>query len=461
MTMTKCFYFCLLLSTTTATPYISKEDTVYEYETLEESDNEVKYKVMTTPKFLSTPQTLLVNEGENIRLPCKVDRLEGFVILWKRNKDIITVGDQIVDKAVRLDTSKNGNELIIGPASPIDEADYTCQISAYRPTEITHSVKIRVKPVIMISPEGVLEVTEGSPAHISCSVVAGSPTPQIFWRRREKKLPDGREKHVGNILQFSIVTRHHAGHYICEADNGFGPTPVSRHVKLEVHHIPKVVPLKTEIYSGLNLEEEIVCTVHSSPRAEVTWTKDGEILPKDTTNFLVSQRGNQHILKLKQISKEMFGMYSCEAKNELGSDRTSIEVSGKAEPVVFTSADISLYTDSYTFSWTVESKSEVTDFHVQFKETSGSKWTSTEVKATKSLNGSWQGTALLSHLHSATQYDAKVSSKNDFGYSKARNVFNFATKGAVPYHQPSVSSAKLFTSSAMLIFLLINIIRKL
>ena len=95
---------------------------MYEYETHEESDNEVEYKVMTTPRFLSTPQSLLVNEGENIRLPCKVDRLEGFVILWKRNKDIITVGDQIVDKTVRLETSKNGNELIIGPASPLDEA---------------------------------------------------------------------------------------------------------------------------------------------------------------------------------------------------------------------------------------------------------------------------------------------------------------------------------------------------
>ena len=92
-----------------------------------------------------------------------------------------------------------------------------------------------VKPVIMISPEGVLEVTEGSPARISCSVVAGSPTPQIVWRRREKKLPDGTEKHVGNILHFSKVTRHDAGHYICEADNGFGPTPVSKHARLEVH----------------------------------------------------------------------------------------------------------------------------------------------------------------------------------------------------------------------------------
>ena len=87
----------------------------------------------------------------------------------------------------------------------------------------------------MISPEGVLEVTEGSPAHISCSVVAGSPTPQVVWRRREKMMPDGKEKYVGNILHFSKVTRHHSGHYLCEADNGFGPTPVSRHLRLQVH----------------------------------------------------------------------------------------------------------------------------------------------------------------------------------------------------------------------------------
>ena len=32
------------------------------------------------------------------RLPCIVDRLEGFVMLWKRGKDIITVASQIIDK---------------------------------------------------------------------------------------------------------------------------------------------------------------------------------------------------------------------------------------------------------------------------------------------------------------------------------------------------------------------------
>ena len=96
-----------------------------------------------TPEFVTNPQTLLVNEGDHIRLPCFVDRLEGFVLLWKKNQDIITVGHQLIDKNVRLEESKNGNNIVIGPASPEDEADYTCQISSYKPSEIVHSVKIR------------------------------------------------------------------------------------------------------------------------------------------------------------------------------------------------------------------------------------------------------------------------------------------------------------------------------
>jgi hypothetical protein len=103
---------------------------------------------------------------------------------------------------------------------------------------------------------------------------------------------------------------------------------------------------------------------------------------------------------------------------------------GKAEPAVFTSTDISLYPDSYTLAWTAESKSDISTFHVQFKESRSSKWTSMEVTATRSTNRLWQGTALLSHLQSATQYEAKVSSKNDFGHSEPRHVFKFATKGA-------------------------------
>ena len=86
------------------------------------SDNDKEVQVWATPKFQTNPQTLLVNEGDTVRLPCYVDKLEGFVMLWKRNKDIVTVGSQIIDKNLRLEESSNGNTLVIGPASPNDEA---------------------------------------------------------------------------------------------------------------------------------------------------------------------------------------------------------------------------------------------------------------------------------------------------------------------------------------------------
>ena len=64
----------------------------------DKSEEGKRTEVMATPRFISQPQSVIVNEGDTIRLPCMVDRLEGFVMLWKKNKDIITVASQIIDK---------------------------------------------------------------------------------------------------------------------------------------------------------------------------------------------------------------------------------------------------------------------------------------------------------------------------------------------------------------------------
>ena len=124
---------------------ISEEDIGEENSIRKGSEREV----MKTPKFISSAQSVLVNEGDTVRLPCIVDRLEGFVMLWKKNNDIITVASQIIDKRVRLEEEKNGNHLIIGQASPEDSGAYTCQISAYKPTEITHNLIIRGRTRIL------------------------------------------------------------------------------------------------------------------------------------------------------------------------------------------------------------------------------------------------------------------------------------------------------------------------
>lgn len=266
---------------------------------------------------------------------------------------------------------------------------------------------------------------------------------------------------AGGELSWDAVTRHHAGHYLCHADNGFGPQPVTAQIKLTVHHTPAVEPQSvSEIYSGLDLKETLECVVHSSPRAVVVWTRDGTVLHNDMDNIVMSQEANRHLLSLDMANQEMFGTYKCEASNELGSAHSTVLVTGLASPPVFSSADISLYSDTYTLAWTSDSKSEITSFRVLYREARGESWTEVEVVPRQSSidqqgGGRWEGSALLSHLSAARQYEAKVLPRNFFGYTQPSQLFNFATKGAVPYHQPSTSATTTTTTSYGLLTLLV------
>ena len=69
-------------------------------------------ELIATPKFISLPQSIIVNEGETLRLPCTVERLEGFVLLWKKNLDIITVASQIIDKVLTIYRLVNFNMVV-------------------------------------------------------------------------------------------------------------------------------------------------------------------------------------------------------------------------------------------------------------------------------------------------------------------------------------------------------------
>ena len=93
---------------------------------------------------------------------------------------------------------------------------------------------------------------------------------------------------------------------------------------------PTVEKLDTELYTGVDLEEEIVCTVQSSPRAQVTWTKDGQTLENNPPDLVFGQEANKHSLTLKKINADTFGKYTCEAKNDFRRDSSFIEVSGLA-----------------------------------------------------------------------------------------------------------------------------------
>ena len=88
-----------------------------------------------------------------------------------------------------------------------------------------------MEPVINTLPEDELVVREGSPASLECSIVPGTPTPEVKWVKEDME----KEEIVGTTLSFSSITRKEAGTYLCMADNGFSSIPVQKEVKIIVN----------------------------------------------------------------------------------------------------------------------------------------------------------------------------------------------------------------------------------
>jgi len=427
-------------------PYTEGEEELYDYGG--EGEERTEVVSLQTPTFVSESMKILVNEGDTIRLPCIVDRLEGFVMLWKKNGEIITVASQIIDKNVRLEETENGNHLVIGQATPEAEGTYTCQISAYRPTELTHRVRIRVKPVIITSPEEAVRGVAGTSVRLSCTAVAGSPKPSIQWKR------EGVARGEGGNMVISTLNRHHAGKYTCEADNGFGPNPVTKEVVLEVEHPPEVRSELEVMRTDVGESLELVCSVHSNPVSEVVWSRDGVNIDGRTPSVLINSAGVRHSLTLLSIREGMLGDYACTASNKHGTSSATIQVTGAAEEAVVTSEEESEDVESKRLSWRAISKSKATVFKVSVRPEGSPAWTQHEVPATQEEGSTdYSGSLILSRLQPATRYEFLISTKNAFGFNKPTNVFSFATKGAEP-RQMSATSGCQSSSQTFDLFLI-------
>jgi len=426
--------------------------------------------ILTTPEFKSTPVNNMINEGDTIKLPCFVDKLDGFVLMWKRGKDIVSLGDKLMkdeDPRVKLVKGEHGNTLVISLAEPEDAGEYICQVSTNTKTpEIRHMVRVRVAPEIRPNPsDGEIIVHEGESATLACDVIKGSPAPEITWRRKERKLPDGKVAIRGQSLQYFDVTRKHSGIYICSADNGFGE-PVEAEIKLDVQHAPTIEMEHTFIHTKEDDETEVVCTVHSSPQAQITWLKNGAPLPSNTA--ITSHRGNRHILLLVPKEKQpesTFGVYACVAQNKFGAANKSTEVSGKATPPNFKSEALGSSDNEFVLEWVAESITNITAFKVEYKavEYDGDElesnfhqrfstadqqgWTDIQVAPKHSEDHYFTGKHVIGNLKPMTSYVARVSSKNDYGFNSPK-VFRFGTKGAAPVVAPTRPSSASSSSSS-------------
>ncbi|XP_017279220.1 B-cell receptor CD22 [Kryptolebias marmoratus] len=231
----------------------------------------------------------------------------------------------------------NNKNLTLNPVQRTDEACYVCNAS----NSIGKGNNSRPECIqVLFPPTNVQltlppEVKEGQSITITCTAESFPPSNFKILRsslsnsQSSENISTSSANERNTFTHTFDATLAHAGSYICEVSNSEG-TNHSAKRKLEVKYSPKDVKIKAQ--NGLEVKENesfsLNCNGQSNPPiTSYTWMKK-----TDNKNI-----GRTSVYTVKSASPSDGGLYSCEAKNTIGTGRSQpVEVKIKYGPKLTT-----------------------------------------------------------------------------------------------------------------------------
>ncbi|KAL3866522.1 hypothetical protein ACJMK2_043815, partial [Sinanodonta woodiana] len=295
--------------------------------------------VAVEPSFRVPEINITAVEGETAVLPCSVNSLSNYKVLWTTaDTFILTLEDRrIIDDdrfSVERPFIKDWN-LHIRKVTYNDTGKYICQIN-------TTPVKTKVVSLTVYVPPRIIEeysskdvsVRENEKVTLTCNAT-GVPPPEITWYKISNGLSNQDRARVqistpGEILLIHNITRECGGIYECEAFNGIEPA-VARHMKVEVLFAPEVRVASKRLGQYPGRETFLECDITANPHGVMYWEKDGiqlTLLNQDKyfLDLYTADIPDTNILSLriKELTTDDFGTYTCVSKNSHGDDRESM-----------------------------------------------------------------------------------------------------------------------------------------
>lgn len=414
--------------------------------------------IMTCEKpFTSIPVVVKTYENDTVLLPCYVDDTEPKLrVRWYKDKTLL--GDsEDADYSLPPRVTMHANySLQVDNLISQDTADYTCEIirpAPWGPIRQTHAIEVQFSPTIRTIPDdGFLEVRKGEYVDIGCEAT-GTPQPIIDWRKNGESMAllDHRSR-----IKFKAEHRLLAGIYECTANNGVGD-PVRAAIRVIIHDAPVVSAERTFVHTAIGLRAVLAAKVEFSvPPARTAWYRDGRPVKTDDRVVLMV-RENVHMLIFRNVRMTDFGNYTFRAENKLGMADLAFKLTGLPNVASF-KVDPALNkatSTTFTLIWEVDSYSTIIEYMLWLRPYYGRLVTTEpDVLTTEPPRNHWSkivvpGDSSDGPIHSAmymvrgltpsTVYEAIVTSRNRFGWSKPSAILHFATEPGVGRTLPSTS----------------------
>ncbi|XP_041985661.1 neuroglian-like [Aricia agestis] len=404
-------------------------------------------KLVTCDKVLkSVPVIVKSYENDTVLLPCYLDDSEIKVrVRWYKNNQLL--GDsQDPNHLLPARTRMYANySLQVDDLTAADTADYTCEIirpEPWGPIRQTHAIEVQYPPTVLTVPDdGYIEVRKGEYVDMGCEVT-GTPTPVVNWWKNGEQM--ALLEHRSRI-RFRAEHRLLAGVYECVVNNGVGD-PVKGVIRVVIHDAPVVTTERSFVHTAVGLRAALSAKLEFAvPPARTAWYRDGKPVKTDDRVVMMVQ-DNVHQLIFRSVRKADLGNYTFRAENKLGMADIAFKLTGVPNIASF-KVDSSLNkatSTSFNLIWEVDSYSAIIEYNLWLRPYYGRLSTlAPDSFTTEPPANAWSkivvpGDSNDGPIHSAiykvqgltpsTVYEAIVTSRNRFGWSKPSAVLHFATE---------------------------------
>ncbi|CAL1289653.1 unnamed protein product [Larinioides sclopetarius] len=321
---------------------VTKEDEgLYTVEAFVPATGTNKYKnitvnVLTPPRIIELPEEFVAIQGEEYTITCGADGSDPLTYSWfdPQLRDLSAVEGFRVDAGqltfYRVERNAGG--------------EYKCKVSnPAGEDEAVFRLEVQVRPNIVQLDN--LTREEGSIAEMVCRA-EGIPRPGLSIRKDNLGLlQDGQDERIVlekveegefSILKLRITSlkRSDDGLYFCQASNTAGNAEKAGHIEVQFKPDMSLTPTTTVKAWSAN-PANLSCVAEANPNASLTWKFQNEPIDPSDERYKIyggSSYGSLLVYTDKKTQYEIFGMYTCDAKNTIGDNSINIYLEEATEP---------------------------------------------------------------------------------------------------------------------------------